>query len=326
MREFYRQREPQLVLAPIDLNRMVQQVMDLTRARWRDVPQERGIVIRLQFELEAGLPNIMGAEGEIRDALTNLVFNALDAMPDGGTLTLRTRLAVTPSGANGDDPTAIVHVEVSDTGIGMNDETKRRSLEPFFTTKGERGTGLGLAMVYGMTQRHSADIQIDSEPGKGTTVRLLFPVPTIAPAAIDTPAPVPSVGQLHILVVDDDPLLLKTLQHILKNDGHHVTAAAGGEAGITTFRDAVARGESFDAVITDLGMPYVDGRTVAAAVKQASPTTPVILLTGWGQRLLAEHDIPPHVDRLLSKPPKLYDLRTTLADLTRSADAPSQSR
>jgi signal transduction histidine kinase/ActR/RegA family two-component response regulator/HAMP domain-containing protein len=317
MREFYRQREPELILAPIDLNRMVQQVVDLTRARWRDLPQERGVVIRLQSELAPGLPNVMGAEAEIRDALTNLVFNALDAMTDGGTLTLGTSLVVAPRGPNGDDPGAVVQVEVGDTGIGMDDETKRRSLEPFFTTKGERGTGLGLAMVYGMTQRHSADIQIDSAPGKGTTVRLLFPVPvTDMPAPVDTPAPALSVGQLHILVVDDDPLLLKTLQHVLTTDGHRVTAAAGGEAGIATFRGAAERGESFDAVITDLGMPYVDGRTVAAAVKQGSPTTPVILLTGWGQRLLAEHDIPPHVDRVLSKPPKLYDLRTALAELT----------
>ncbi len=317
MREFYRQREPQLVLAPIDLNRMVQQVVDLTRARWRDVPQERGIVIKLQSELAAGLPNVMGAEGEIRDALTNLIFNAVDAMTGGGTLTLRTRLIPAQRRSNGDDPAPVVHVEVGDTGVGMDEETKRRSLEPFFTTKGERGTGLGLAMVYGMTQRHSADMAIDSEPGKGTTVRLIFPVPTSAvPSPVHTAAPVPSVPHLRILVVDDDPLLLKSLRDILEKDGHVVTAASGGEAGISAFEDAQRRGESFAAVITDLGMPYVDGRTVAAAVKRASPATPVILLTGWGQRLLAEHDIPPFVDRLLSKPPKLNDLRMTLAELT----------
>src|ERR1700730_5618982 len=162
MREFYRQREPELVLAPIDLNRKVQQVVELTRARWRDLPQERGIVIHLQADLASGLPNVMGAEGEIRDALTNLIFNAVDAMTGGGTLTLRTRLVPAQPGSNGDEAGPVVHVEVCDTGVGMGEETKRRCLEPFFTTKGERGTGLGMAMVYGMTQRHSADMAIES--------------------------------------------------------------------------------------------------------------------------------------------------------------------
>jgi len=317
MREFYRQREPELVLAPIDLNRMVQQVIELTRARWRDVPQERGIVINLQSELGSGLPNVMGAEGEIRDALTNLIFNAVDAMTGGGTLTLRTRLVASQRRRNGDDAAPAVHVEVCDTGVGMDEETKRRCLEPFFTTKGERGTGLGMAMVYGMTQRHSADMAIDSAPGKGTTVRLLFPVPTSAVTSAANPSAMgPSTQNLSILVVDDDPLLIKSLRDILEGDGHLVTTAAGGEAGIAAFEEAEARGESFAVVITDLGMPYVDGRTVAAAVKKASPSTPVVLLTGWGQRLLAEHDIPRHVDRLLSKPPKLNDLRMALVEVT----------
>ena len=199
----------------------------------------------------------------------------------------------------------------------MDEETKRRCLEPFFTTKGERGTGLGMAMVYGMTQRHSADMAIDSAPGKGTTVRLLFPVPTSAVTSAANPSAMgPSTQNLSILVVDDDPLLIKSLRDILEGDGHLVTTAAGGEAGIAAFEEAEARGESFAVVITDLGMPYVDGRTVAAAVKKASPSTPVVLLTGWGQRLLAEHDIPRHVDRLLSKPPKLNDLRMALVEVT----------
>jgi CheY-like chemotaxis protein len=199
----------------------------------------------------------------------------------------------------------------------MDDETKRRSLEPFFTTKGERGTGLGLAMVYGMVQRHSADIEIDSELGKGTTVRLVFPVPAAVtfapPPVLATPRP---EGPLDILVVDDDPTLIQSLRDILEGDGHHVTTADGGEAGILAFEAAKTRDAAFDVVITDLGMPYVDGRKVAASIKEASPGTPVILLTGWGQRLLAEHDVPPNVDRLLSKPPKLNDLRTALAELT----------
>ncbi len=142
MREFYRQRESQSTLTPVHLNRLVPQVVDLTRARWSDMPQQRGIVIQLRTELADDPPVVMGVESEIREALTNLIFNAVDAMPEGGTLRLRTKVVGNPS-----EPSRQVQLEVSDTGGGMDEEARRRCLEPFFTTKGERGTGLGLAMV-----------------------------------------------------------------------------------------------------------------------------------------------------------------------------------
>ncbi len=320
MREFYRQREPELVLAPINLNRLAQQVAELTRARWRDVPQERGIVINLQPELASDLPKVMGAEGEIRDALTNLIFNAVDAMPEGGTLTLRTRAIPAQGRPSEDESAAFVRLEICDTGVGMDEETRRHCLEPFFTTKGERGTGLGLAMVYGMVQRHSADIELESEPGKGTTVRLIFPVsaPVMTSLVRQTAPPHPA-HRLRLLIVDDDPLLIKSLRDTLGGDGHLITTADGGQKGIEAFIAAEKRGEPFAVVISDLGMPHVDGRKVAAAVKAASPATPVILLTGWGQRLMAQNDVPPHVDRLLNKPPKLHELRSALAELTAGA-------
>ena len=212
-----------------------------------------------------------------------------------------------------------VHVEVSDTGVGMDEETRRRCLEPFYTTKGERGTGLGLAMVYGMIQRHSAEINIDSSVGQGTTVRLSFiPAQTTLITAQDTPAG-PATRHLRVLLVDDDPLLLKSVKEVLDADGHTVVAADGGQNGIETFQTANRSGQPFSLVITDLGMPYVDGRKVATAVKTESPQTPVVLLTGWGRRLIAENDTPPHVDRILSKPPKLAALRAALAELTTGA-------
>jgi PAS domain S-box-containing protein len=315
MREFYRQRGPQLVLAPIDFNRLIQQVLDLTRARWSDMPQERGVVIRLQTELATDLPIVMGAEAEIRDALTNLILNAVDAMPEGGVLTMRTRAATIPAMSTGGDSAAHVLVEVSDTGVGMDEHTRRRCLEPFFTTKGERGTGLGLAMVYGMVERHGGDVEIESEPGQGTTMRLSFP----ATSGVESVVPgndgaVRPSRRLRILVVDDDPLLIKSLRDTLEYDGHLVVTADGGQAGIEAFNVSLNNGETFAAVITDLGMPHADGRKVASAIKAASPTTPVIMLTGWGQRLVAEGDIPPHVDHILSKPPKLRLLRKTLAE------------
>jgi CheY-like chemotaxis protein len=125
---------------------------------------------------------------------------------------------------------------------------------------------------------------------------------------------------MRLLVVDDDPLLTMSLRNILESDGHAITVADGGQAGIDAFVAAKQLGEPFAAVITDLGMPHVDGRKVATAVKAASPATPVILLTGWGQRLIAEGDIPMHVNCVLGKPPKLRDLREALA---RCAESPS---
>jgi PAS domain S-box-containing protein len=165
LREFYRHREPQLALAPIQMNRQAEQVIELTRPRWSDMAQQSGVVIEIARDLSPELPDFMGVESEVRDALTNLMFNAIDAMPAGGLITLRTGIAPNDTG---------IYVELCDSGIGMDEDTRRRCLEPFFTTKGERGTGLGLAMVYGMVQRHSADIDIRSMVGLGTSVRLSF--------------------------------------------------------------------------------------------------------------------------------------------------------
>ncbi len=329
MREFYRPQEAQATLVRVELDRLIRGVLELTQARWRDLPQERGVVIELHTELAAPPAAILGADNEIRDALTNLIFNAADAMPDGGTLTLRTvrsaRRAKTETGGTGaadtatlEAPVEIVCLEVSDTGVGMSEETRRRCLEPFFTTKGERGTGMGLAMVYGMARRHGAELEIDSAPGKGTTVRIVF---AAAPSSADEAGRQLTLGlpvrPLRLLIVDDDPLIIESLRETLRADGHRVTVADGGQAGIDAFEAARARGEPFELVITDLGMPYVDGRKVSATIKAASPNTPVVLLTGWGQRLAAENQVPPHVDRVLNKPPRLRELRAALAELAR---------
>src|SRR4030095_2061962 len=134
------------------------------------MPQQRGVVVQVVTQL-ADTPLIQGVESDLRQALINLVFNAVDAMPEGGTVTLRTRVIPAPDGSAAAERIAI---EVSDNGVGMSDETRQRCLEPFFTTKGRRGTGLGLATVYGTAQRHSADLEIESEPDRGTTVRLAF--------------------------------------------------------------------------------------------------------------------------------------------------------
>jgi signal transduction histidine kinase/ActR/RegA family two-component response regulator len=315
MREFYREKEPQLVLTPVDLNAIVHQVKELTHAKWSDMALQHGVVIRMVIDRTQDVPTIMGIENEIREALVNLVFNAVDAMPEGGTLTIRIVLKHDYTAIKRSASAGAVSLEISDTGLGMDPETLRRCLEPFFTTKGERGTGLGLAMVYGTVQRHNGQIQIQSEPGNGTTVRLIFPVGTHSASPTIQQVAAAVAGSLRILIVDDDPLLIRALRETLEDDGHSVATANGGQAGIDVFA-ALHKEKPFSLVITDLGMPHVDGRKVSAAIKTLSPTTPVILFTGWGHRLVAEGDIPDNVDRVLNKPPKLHDLRAALLDLT----------
>jgi signal transduction histidine kinase/ActR/RegA family two-component response regulator len=312
MREFYRKRGAGEPLMPVQLNRLVEQVVDLTRPRWKDIPQEHGTMLEMHTDLQEDIPAVTGSESEIRQALMNLVFNAVDAMPQGGAMKLRTSM----SGEQ-------VMVEVIDTGSGMDEETRHRCLEPFFSTRGERGTGLGLAMVYGVMQRHDGSIEIASEMGKGTTVRLRFPVrePSLSVREHgDDAAPSPP---MRILCVDDELQQLQVVKLMLERDHHGVDVAAGGQAGLDAFRAARGRGEPFDLVITDLGMPYVDGREVASAVKRESPKTPVVLLTGWGAQIHTEGEMPADVDYVASKPATMNQLRQALRSVTHSSTGPA---
>jgi signal transduction histidine kinase len=310
MRDFYRPDDGGAELELLDLNTLVPQLVELTRARWSDMPQQRGIVITVSTQLEAGLPPVMGNASELRESATNLIFNAVDAMAEGGILTIRTATLRPEAGI-----APRVRLEVADTGPGMDEETRRRCLEPFFTTKGERGTGLGLAMVHGAAQRHKAQLGIDSAPGQGTRVHLEFDAASEVSPARQRVRPPHVTRPLRLLLIDDDPAVLSSTTVVLKVSGHNITTADGGQAGIDALRAAHAAGEPFDVVITDLGMPYVDGNQVALAAKDIFPSTPVILLTGWGRRMATGTEAPPHVDFVLSKPLDLIELRDIFAQL-----------
>jgi signal transduction histidine kinase/ActR/RegA family two-component response regulator len=316
MRAFYMPRGVETTLSPIDLNLILAHVIDLTRARWHNMPQERGVVVRVETHFATDLPKVLGAESEVRDAFTNLMLNAVDALPDGGLIACRTRV---------DTRDNRVMVEIQDDGIGMSETTRSRCLEPFFTTKGERGTGLGLPMVFGMLQRHGGELEIDSELGKGTTVRLIYP-PAPTGVSVRDGQLRPALEPLRILLVDDDPLVLRSLRDALEVDGHDVETAEGGQLGIDAFAAAVEGARGFDVVITDLGMPYVDGRKVALRIHQLDPNVPIIMLTGWGHRLIATDDKPEHVDRVISKPPRMGELREVIGDLLRAKRAEREAQ
>ncbi len=309
LREFYRTREVNEALQYLNLNTLVEQVVDMTRPRWRDIPQSNGVTIEVQAALAPDVPRLAGIESEIREAITNLVLNAVDAMPKGGKITIVTRVIRHDGSQNGNKYPVQVAVDISDTGTGMSEETRRRCLEPFFSTKGKRGTGLGLAMVYGVMGRHEGNIEIDSELGKGTTFRLFFPVRAATREAEPENETNGKVAPMQILCIDDESLLRELLKEILERDGHEVVLTDNGQAGLAEFRAARQLRRPFDLVITDLGMPHLDGRQVAKTIKTESPGTPVVMLTGWGAFIKEDGSGPEEVDGILSKPPRSRELR-----------------
>lgn len=310
LREFYRRRDDSRELALLDVNQVAGQAVDLTRPRWKDISQQQGVNIAVTTSFDDALPSVFGIESEVREALTNLLLNAMDAVTNNGTITVSTRLRESPLGKQGGEE---VLISVRDDGVGMDEETRRRCLEPFFSTKGVRGTGLGLAMVYGIMERHDGRIEVESEPGKGTTMRLVFPVRTAGEQRVTLNAdPGTPLHPLRILFVDDEPLLRQLVRSMLEHDGHSVVVADGGENALSEFRRARANDKPFGAVITDLGMPQMDGRVFARRIKAESPAMPVIMLTGWGTLMRSEEGKPLPVDCVLSKPPKIYELRQAL--------------
>jgi CheY-like chemotaxis protein len=273
----------------------VTDVVRLTAPRWRDAAQAAGAPVRVSVNLElAGDDEVMGWSASLREALTNLVFNALDAMPRGGDLQLGVRSVG-----------AMVAVEVIDTGAGMPPEVAARIFEPFFTTKGERGTGLGLAMVYGIVERHNGRIEVDSAPGRGTTLRLLLPraARSAESGAVDDQS---TEGQARdILVVDDEEALRRMLTRMLTQDGHTVVA-------VSTADEALARlGEQrFDLVLSDHGLGLgMNGLELAAVIRDRWPGTRFILVTGWGGSMDPAEVAPMGVEAVISKPYRAPELR-----------------
>lgn len=291
LREFYRCNGDESFKL-LDLSEVVEQAILLTQPRWKDEALARGLTYHLQSDLEE-VPTIEGNEGDLRQALTNLIFNAIDAMPHGGTITFRTRT----EGHH-------VVLEVSDTGVGMTEEVRRRCLEPFFSTKGQRGTGLGLAAVYGILQRHRGSIDIESQPGQGTTFLLRFPIRKQTESPVSSVAGSSLSPSLRVLCVDDEPMVREVIASYLTQDGHIVEEATDGAEGLEKFQAG-----RFDLVVTDRAMPGMNGVQLGLAVKQKAPDTPVILLTGFGSLMEVTGEKPVGVDYVVSKPVTMEQLR-----------------
>jgi PAS domain S-box-containing protein len=300
IQEFARSRTDGEV-AVVDLAKLARDIVELTRPGWRDTAQAGGRPIAVDVELAPNL--LVAAEPvELREVLTNLILNAVDAMPGGG----RLRVAGKRTGE-------MVRVEVSDTGVGMSRAVSRRVFEPFFTTKAEGGTGLGLAVCYGIVRRRGGNLTVESVPDGGTTFTIELPYAGVAAAAAEAPQ-VEDVRQQparrrHVLFADDEAGLAAIVQRLLLLEGFDVTTCSGGGEAVAKFDP-----EQHDLVLTDYGMPDLTGLQVAAEVRRRSPTTPVVLVTGWGSDLDAKSP-PAGVTAVISKPFRLG----TLVEAVRSA-------
>ncbi len=281
----------------VDLNEVAADVIELTRPHWQDTAQIRHAPVDIRFEPGDEVV-VAGEPAPLREVLMNLVLNGLDAMPEGGCLTLRTW---TEDGW--------VYCSVGDTGVGMSAEVRQRALEPFFTTKGPKGVGLGLSVSLGVVQRHRGEMDIVSEAGRGTRVTLRIPRPGVTPPPDTVPLMPSPAAPLKILVVDDEPTVLEALADTLSEDGHAVLRAASGRDALTLLDG----GERVDLVITDLGMPGMTGWEVARALRTRWPDLPVGLISGWTNSADFSAEEASHVAFVVAKPYTLGALRTALA-------------
>jgi signal transduction histidine kinase/CheY-like chemotaxis protein/PAS domain-containing protein len=296
VQEFTRVRHDERFEA-LDVNEVLREVVELTRPAWEAGAKRNGVTLDVELDLAASQP-IAGNGSELREVFTNLVLNAVDAMPWGGEI----RIATESEGGE-------VRVSIRDTGIGMDDETRGKIFDPFFTTKTVQGTGLGLSVAYGIVTRHHGSITVESERHLGTEFTLRFP----AGAPAETEAPPPPRGplpRLRVLVVDDEEPVLSVTADLLRLMGQDVEVALGGAAGLERFA-----GMEFDAVFSDLGMPEVNGWDLALAVKSRRPDVAVVMVTGWGFQLEEVTTQAHGVDMVMAKPFSMEDLDRVLRQL-----------
>ena len=286
IQEFSRRRDDEAYFDTVDINEAIDHAIEYTKVRWKDDAELKGIKINVQKEFSP-VASVLGRAAELREVFTNLINNAIDAMPDGGTI----RLETVNEGTH-------VSIKVKDTGIGIPGAIRERIFDPFFTTKGVKSTGLGLSVSYGIIKRHKGIILVDSAEGKGTMFTITIP---FAEGVVESEAKVkPLKGtqkRAHILVVEDEVAVLNLLASILTMGGHKVETATDGTQGIRLFQE-----KKFDLVFTDLGMPGMSGWQVAREVKRINGGIPVAIITGWNVELEEAEMRENGVDLIVQKP------------------------
>jgi PAS domain S-box-containing protein len=287
LHEFYRPRRDTELLKVVNLNAVIEQAISLTEPNWKGPTHANGAGIQIRTDLQPKI-SVFGDEVELRDVLSQLIVNAVDAMPHGGAITIHT------SGQGG-----IVRLRLSDTGTGMSEKVRQHCFEPFFSTKGESGAGLGLASAYGIIRRHGGEIAIQSQPGQGTTFTIRLPIHSrhqAKPPKIETP-PTRRNSRLHVLVVEDEPMIQGIEVEYLVSDGHTVETADDGCEGLSKFRSG-----KFDLVLVDRAMPEVNGDQLTDAIKELDPDMPIILVTAFADPLTDDRERGRSENLVLPKP------------------------
>jgi len=267
LRDFYKIKLTVDHLDKININSLILESIELTRHRWKSIPETSGFIIEIVKDFDDNISNFYGDSSEIREALVNIILNSCDAMPSGGKLFFRTRALEEK-----------ILIEIEDTGVGMDEDTLSKCIEPFFTTKGDKGTGLGLSMVYGIIERHKGELQINSIKGKGTTISILIPYnkEIIEEKQIYSQIKIPE--NLKILYVEDDETIIEVIKHMLEKENYKVDVCNNGKEALSKFFNAFDSGNRYDLVITDLGMVGMDGISLSKEIKNISPSTPIIYL------------------------------------------------
>ena len=291
----YIREEKETRYEPVNVNTLIEDCIAFTKPYWYNEPRRQGIAIEVDQDLQSDV-RVMGAPAELREVFINLILNAVQAMPFGGSLSFVTRHI----------PTRGVSIVIRDTGSGMTEEVRRRIFEPLFTTKGKHGTGMGLAVSYGIIQEHEGSISVESTPNEGTTFYILLP-PAVAELHEDLldAEPVPQ-RTARILVVDDEQMVRSVLSKLLSLKGHTVSVAASGAEALVLMES-----DDFDVVFTDHGMPEMSGRQLAKALRRRFPSLPIVLLTGDTEAGKPDED----VNVVLSKPFMIDDLNRTIQEL-----------
>jgi len=300
IQEFTRTRRTR-AFERVDLGAVAREVVELTRPQWELEAQSRGV--RYEFSVEGTAPPVAGRPEELREVLTNLVTNAVDAMPDGGRCTVG--LASEREWAT---------VSVRDTGVGMEEDMRRRVFEPFFTSKGPRGTGLGLAVSWGIVTRHGGTIEVESVPGRGSTFVVRLPVPVALPDSVTGLTVPPPTHAARVLIIEDEPEVQAVLADMLREAGYVVTVAKDGSNGLDRCEE-----EPIDIVLSDISMPGLSGWEVAARVRARFPTIPIGFVTGWGDQLDPERLAGTGVSFVIAKPFQTLDVLRHVAQALTTA-------
>jgi PAS domain S-box-containing protein len=284
----------------VDINRVVREVREMSKPRWKDQSQEMGINIEFVPQLSDAVLPVLGNPSELREVLTNIIFNSIDAMPKGGRISIETRKT------NGE-----AQIQVNDTGIGIPADIKRKIFDPFFTTKGVVSDGLGLSIAYSIITRQGGRIAVESKEGEGTTVNIFLP---ISPEFKEDEQEQKSVTKRDvanstILIIDDEEMVRNLMENLLTQNGHHVIKAASGKEGLEIFNQG-----GIDLVFTDIGMPGMSGWEIARSIKAQDKTIPVALITGWGIEIDDKKMKESGADLVLNKPFKVKELVDLVAE------------